>query len=126
MKVTQKRMSTVIDGMLVSFISNNVLAPYDGSGTPAGIAQKCRELIVQNDPEQPAETIAVCELVLAGSCELLVDSEISSLGGEVGASATAGYLTSGATPTLARVTPRAWSDITPQSAGLVSAILTLN
>ena len=123
--VTQKRMNTVIDGMLVKFGANNILTPYDGSGTPAGIAQNCRGLIVQNDPEQPAETIEICELVIDGACSILIDSEISSLGGEVGASTTSGYLTSGATPSLARVIPRAWSDTSPQPAGLVSALLSL-
>jgi len=123
MRITQKRLSSVSNGMLVKFNASNILEPYDGSGTAQGIASNCRTVQIQDDPDQPAVDVLVCELVIDGVVDVLVDGAVSSQGASFGASSTAGKLTIGATPTLGRVLPQAWSDTTDRVAGLVPALV---
>lgn len=123
MKITQKRLSSVTNGMLVKFNSSNLLEPYDGTGTAQGIASNCRVVAVQPDPDQPPTDELVCELVIEGAADILIDGPVSSQGATFGASSTAGKLTIGATPTLGRVLPQAWSDTTDRVAGLVPALV---
>ena len=123
MRITQKRNISVTNGMLVKFNGSNILEPYDGSGTAQGIAVNCRTVQIQDDPDQPAVDVLACELVMDGVVEVLIDGGVSSQGASFGASATAGQLTVGATPTLGRVLPQAWSDPTDRVAGLVPALV---
>jgi len=123
MKITQKRSSSVVEGMLVKFGTSNIVEPYDGTGEPAGIAQNCRVVQIQNDPDQPAESVDVCELVIEGFCNVLIDSAASSQGADFGASTTAGSLTVGSTPVLGHVLPQPWSDTTDRIAGLMPALI---
>lgn len=123
MKITQKRISSVTDGMLVRFNSSNLLEPYDGTGTAQGIASNCREVAIQPDPDQPPANELVCELVIDGAADILIDGAVSSQGATFGASTTAGYLSVGATPTIGHVLPQAWSDTSDRVAGLVPALI---
>jgi len=109
--------------MLVKFNSSNTLEPYDGSGTAQGIASNCRTVQIQDDPDQPAVDVLVCELVIDGAVNVLIDGAVSSQGASFGASSTAGQLAVGATPTLGRVLPQPWSNTTDRVAGLVPALL---
>ena len=123
MRITQKRLPSVSEGMLVKFNSSNILEPYDGSGTAQGIASNCRTVQIQDDPDQPAVDVLVCELVIDGAVNVLIDGAVSSQGASFGASSTAGQLAVGATPTLGRVLPQPWSNTTDRVAGLVPALL---
>ena len=123
MKITQKRLSSVTNGMLVQFNSTNLLEPYDGTSTAQGIASKCREVAIQPDPDQPAINELVCELVVDGAAEILIDGPVSSQGATFGASTTAGYLSVGVTPAIGHVLPQAWSDTSDRVAGLVPALI---
>ena len=123
MRITQKRLSSVSEGMLVKFNASNILIPYDGLGTAQGIASNCRTMQIQDDPEQPAVDVLVCELVIDGAVNILIDSAVPSQGASFGASSTSGKLTLGASPTLGRVLPQAWSDTTDRVEGLVPALV---
>jgi len=123
MKITQKRSASVVEGMLVKFGGSNIVEPYDGTGEPVGIANDCRTVMIQNNPDQPAESVDVCELVIEGSCNVLIDSAASSQGADFGASPSAGALRVGATPILGHVLPQPWSDTTDRDAGLVPALI---
>lgn len=109
--------------MLVKFNASNILEPYDGTGTAQGIASNCRTEQIQDDPNQPAVDVLVCELVIDGVVDVLIDGVVSSQGASFGASSLAGKLAVGGAPALGRVLPRAWSDTTDREAGLVPALV---
>ena len=123
MKITQKRSTSVSDGLLVKFGADNILEPYDGVGSVAGVAINCRVVVIQNDPDQPGVNVDVCELVVDGACQVLVDSACSSQGAHFGPSTTAGQATLGATPMIGFILPQPWSDTTERAAGLMPALV---
>ncbi len=127
MKITQIRSGNVTDGMIVKFNSENKLEAFNNVGEVAGIATNCREVQIQNDPEQPAITELVCELVIDGPCDILLDSVSSSQGTSFGASTSkAGYGAIGVSPKIGQTAPRGWSDTTEYRAGLVPAIICID
>ena len=124
MRITQLRSSAVKNGMIVKFNAENKLEPYDNAGTVAGIATNCREVAIQNDPEQPPANELVCELVISGPCDVLIDSASPSQGASFGASlTTVGSGAIGAEVKLGQTAPRGWSDTTEYPAGLVPALI---
>jgi hypothetical protein len=123
MKITEKRLSSVVEGMLVKFGADNVLEPFDGSGSVAGVANNCRVVVIQPDPDQPGTDVAVCELVVDGACQVLVDSACSSQGAHFGPSTTAGQAALGATPMIGFIQPQSWSNTTERAAGLMPALV---
>ena len=127
MKITQIRVNSVSEGMIVKFNAQNKLEPYDNSGQVAGVAVNCREVLIQNDPQQPAVNELVCELVIAGPCDVLLDSVSPSQGVSFGASTVApGYGTINGTPKLGKIAPRSWSDVTEYPMGLVPALICID
>ncbi|WP_348660972.1 hypothetical protein [uncultured Idiomarina sp.] len=127
MRITQVRLNSVSDGMIVKFNSENKLEAYDNVGDVAGIATNCREVQIQNDPEQPAIKELVCELVIDGLCDILLDSVSSSQGVSFGASTSRpGHAVVNGLPNLGKTAPRPWSNITEYSAGLVPALISID
>ena len=127
MKITQIRLGSVINGMIVKFNSENKLEPFDNAGNVAGVAINCREVLIQDDPEQPAVTKLVCELVIDGLCDVLLDSVSSSQGVSFGASTSAaGYASMNVSPKIGQTAPRSWSDTTEYPAGLVPALICID
>ena len=127
MKITQIRLENVTNGMIVKFNSENKLEAFDNVGAVAGIATNCREVLVQNDPDQTATTEFVCELVIAGPCDVLLDSVSSSQGTSFGASTSkAGYASINASPKIGQTSPRSWSDTTEYLPGLVPALICID
>jgi len=111
MKITQKRLSSVTDGMLVKFNSSNLLEPYDGTGTAQGIASNCRVVAVQPDPDQPPTDVLVCELVIDGACQALLSGSAPSTGGLIYADGSRISVTASGSP-IGRLLPRGWSEAT--------------
>lgn len=122
MKITQKRLNTVIEGMLVKFGVQNILEPYDNIGDVAGVALNCREQSIQIPDTEETETVLICELVIDGACNVLMSSPVPSLGGSFGAGAQ-GTATLGVTPSLGVILPRSWSDTSEYPAGLIPALI---
>ena len=111
MKVTLHRTSEVTNGSLVQINNSNVAEPLAG-GALSGVATNCRTVEIQETPESPVETVAVCEVVLEGACQALLSGSAPAEGGYIYADGARVSLTASG-QRIGRLIPRGWSSVTP-------------
>jgi hypothetical protein len=69
MKVLLKRTAQVMNGSVVQIGASNIVEPRTTGGV-LGVASACREITIQNTPDDPVETLLVCQVAMHGDCQV--------------------------------------------------------
>lgn len=123
MKVLMKRTSAVADGAVVELGSSNIVQPRS-TGAVLGVASACREITVQDTPNDPVEILLLCEVTIHGDTQAMLSGTAPSGGGALYAT-NDGKVTTTATGSIIGVLcPKALSETTDYVDGLVDVVLT--
>ena len=118
-----KRTDTVVDGVVVQLGANNIIEPRS-TGVVLGVALGCRTVDVQNGPDDPTETLLLCEVAIGSDVQALLSGTAPAGGGLLYPTAV-GTLT--ATPMgepVGSLCPKALSETTPYKDGdVVNVVL---
>ena len=80
MKVLMKRANTVTDGILVQLGASNIVEPLS-TGVLLGVASQCRVIQVQDNFDVPVESYDVCDVVMSGDSQAILEGDASAVGG---------------------------------------------
>lgn len=109
MKVLLKRTAQVVNGSVVQIGANNIVELRVG-GDVLGIASACREITIQNTPEDPVETMLVCQVAMHGDCQASLSGEASSAGCPIYATADGKITASALGASVGVLVPKALSE----------------
>lgn len=124
MKVLMKRTSAVTDGAVVELGASNVVQPRS-TGDVLGVASACREITVQDAPDDPVETLLVCQVAIHCDAQATLSGSASSAGGAIYATADGKVTTTATGSAIGMLCPKALSETTDYVDGdLVNVVLT--
>ena len=123
MKVLMKRVSAVFDGAVVQLGASNIVEPRS-TEVVLGVASGCREITIQNNPDDPIETLLVCQVTIYSDAQAMLSGSASSAGGAIYATADGRVTTTVSGSTIGTLCPKALSDTINYSDGdLVNVVL---
>lgn len=124
MKVLMKRTSAVTDGAVVELGASNIVQPRS-TGAVLGVASACREVTVQDSPDDPIETLHVCQVAIHGDAQATLSGSASSAGGAIYATTDGKVTTTASGASIGLLCPKALSETTDYVDGdLVNVVLT--
>ena len=124
MRILMKRTSAVTDGAVVQRGSSNIVEPRS-SGDVLGVASACREITVQNSPDDPVETMLVCTVSIHCDAQATLSGVASAAGGVIYATADGKVTTIVSGSSIGMLCPKALSETTDYADGdLVNVVLT--
>lgn len=119
-----KRTSAVSDGAVVQLGSSNIVEPRS-NGDVLGVASACREITVQNSPNDPVETMLVCQVSIHCDAQATLSGVASAAGGVIYPTADGKVSTIVNGEPIGVLCPRALSETTDYADGsLVNVVLT--
>jgi hypothetical protein len=123
MKVLLKRTAQVMNGSVVQIGASNIVEPRTTGGV-LGVASACREITIQNTPDDPVEALLVCQVAMHGDCQATLSGGASSAGCEIYATADGKITASTVGETVGVLVPKALSETADYVDGdLVNVVL---
>ena len=119
-----KRASAVSNGAVVQLGSSNIVE-VRSTGDILGVASACREITVQDSPDDPVETLLVCQVTIHSDAQATLSGSASSAGGAIYATADGKVTTTATGSAIGMLCPKALSETTDYTDGdLVNVVLT--
>ncbi len=118
-----KRTSAVTDGAVVQLGVSNVVEPRS-TGDVLGLASVCREITVQDGPDDPVETLLLCEVSMHCDAMATLSGSASASGGVIYPTADGKVSTAINGEPIGMLCPKALSETTDYGDGdLVNVVL---
>ena len=119
-----KRTSAVTNGAVVQLGASNVVEPRS-TGDVLGVALGCRTITVQDGPDDPVETLLLCEVSMHCDAQATLSGSASASGGAIYATADGKVTTTASGSVIGKLCPKALSETTDYADGdLVNVVLT--
>ena len=119
-----KRTSAVNDGAVVQLGASNVVEPRV-AGAVLGVALGCRVVEVQNNPDDPVETLLLCEVAMHCDAQATISGSAPASGGAIYATEDGRVSATVSGASIGILCPKALSETTDYIDGdLVNVVLT--